>query len=73
MIHESIIGSQFRGRILGETRVGGVAAIAPSIEGRAFITGYMNYLLDPADPWPEGYRLSDTWPRIAGSGVEAEP
>jgi proline racemase len=61
MIHESIIGSKFRGRILGETRVGGVPAILPAIEGRAFLTGFMQYLLDPADPWPEGYRVADTW------------
>jgi proline racemase len=61
MIHESIIGSKFRGRILGETQVGGVPAILPAIEGRAFLTGFMQYLLDPADPWPEGYRVADTW------------
>jgi len=61
MIHESIIGSRFRGRILGETQVGGVPAILPAIEGRAFLTGFMQYLLDPADPWPEGYRVADTW------------
>jgi proline racemase len=61
MIHESIIGSKFRGRILGETRVGVVPAILPAIEGRAFLTGFMQYLLDPADPWPEGYRVADTW------------
>lgn len=61
MIHESLIGSQFRGRILSETTVAGRAAIIPAIEGRAWITGHHQYVLDPADPWPSGYVLNDTW------------
>ncbi len=59
----SIIGSEFAGRIVCETRVGGRPAIVPEITGRAWITGIHQHLLDPADPWPEGYRLSDTWGR----------
>jgi proline racemase len=39
-------------------------AIIPTITGRAWITGTSQETLDPADPWPTGYRLSDTWPRI---------
>ena len=61
LVHESLIGSRFTGRIVGETSVGGRTAILPTIEGRAFLTGTMNYFLDPADPWPEGYRVADTW------------
>ncbi len=61
LIHESLIGSQFTGRIVGETTVAGRKAILPTIEGRAFLTGNMSYFLDPADPWPEGYRVADTW------------
>ena len=57
----SVIDSTFGGRILGETTVGGQAAILPEISGRAWITGTHQHMLDPADPWPEGYRLSDTW------------
>ncbi|WP_435169244.1 trans-3-hydroxy-L-proline dehydratase [Falsirhodobacter sp. 1013] len=57
----SLIGSTFTGRILGETTVGGRPAILPEISGRAWITGMHQHMLDPADPWPEGYRLSDTW------------
>lgn len=34
----------------------------PCLSGRAWITGIHQYLLDPDDPWPQGYRLSDTWP-----------
>ena len=58
----SIIESEFRGRIEAETRVGDRAAIVPSITGQAWITGTHQVLLDPTDPWPEGYRIGDTWP-----------
>ena len=57
----SVIDSTFGGRILGETAVGGQTAILPEISGCAWITGTHQHMLDPADPWPEGYRLSDTW------------
>jgi trans-L-3-hydroxyproline dehydratase len=57
----SLIGSSFTGSILGETVVGGRAAILPEISGRAWITGMHQHMLDPSDPWPGGYRLSDTW------------
>ena len=63
-IGRSLIGSCFDCRIEAETTVGGRAAIVPSISGRAWITGTSQLLLDPADPWPQGYRLSDTWPQI---------
>ena len=57
----SIIGSTFEGRIVGQTTVGNRAAVVPEISGRGWITGMHQHMLDPADPWPEGYRLSDTW------------
>jgi trans-L-3-hydroxyproline dehydratase len=57
----SLINSTFAGRILGETHVAGHPAIRPEISGRGWITGIHQHMLDPSDPWPEGYRLSDTW------------
>ena len=57
----SLIGSTFTGRILGPADVGGRPAIRPEISGRGWITGIHQHMLDPADPWPEGYRLTDTW------------
>lgn len=57
----SLIGSEFRGRIAGTATVGGKQAILPEITGRAWITGIHQHMLDPDDPWPSGYRLSDTW------------
>jgi proline racemase len=61
MTHASPIGSTFDGRIVEETRVGDRAAIVPAIRGSAWITGITQVLIDPADPFPEGYLLSDTW------------
>lgn len=58
----SIIGSVFEGEILSETKIGGRAAIVPSIKGSAWITGTHQLTLDPTDPFPNGYRLTDTWP-----------
>ena len=57
----SVIGSTFSGRIVGRTKVGGKDAIIPEISGRAWITGIHQHMLEPTDPWPQGYKLSDTW------------
>jgi proline racemase len=57
----SIIGSQFIGRISDSFTLYNRPAIIPEISGRAWITGTYQLMLDPEDPWPEGYRLSDTW------------
>ena len=62
MTHASPIGSTFDGRIVSETTVGGRPAIVPAIRGSAWITGITELYLDPDDPFPEGYLLSDTWP-----------
>jgi trans-L-3-hydroxyproline dehydratase len=62
MTHASVIGSTFDGRIVSETTVGDRAAIVPAIRGSAWITGITQVLVDPTDPFPEGYLLSDTWP-----------
>ena len=61
-IGRSIIESRFIGEIAGRTTVGNHAAIIPTITGRAWITGQSTLMLDPDDPWPDGYKISDTWP-----------
>jgi trans-L-3-hydroxyproline dehydratase len=61
MTHASAIGSTFDGRIVSETTVGGRPAIVPAIRGSAWITGISQLVVDPTDPFPEGYILSDTW------------
>jgi trans-L-3-hydroxyproline dehydratase len=68
MTHASVIGSTFDGRIVRETTVGGKPAIVPAIRGSAWITGTTQVVVDPTDPFPEGYLLSDTWP---GDDVQA--
>ena len=62
MTHASVIGSTFDGRIVSETTIGGRQAIIPAIRGSAWIIGVTQVLVDPTDPFPEGYLLSDTWP-----------
>ena len=62
MTHASVIGSTFDGRIVSETTVGDRTAIVPAIRGSAWITGITQIFVDPSDPFPEGYLLSDTWP-----------
>jgi len=58
----SLLGSRFDCMIDAETDVAGRKAIIPAVSGRAWITGTHQHMLDPDDPWPGGYRLSDTWP-----------
>ena len=56
-INESYIGTQFLGRLVEETTVGGLPAVVPTITGRAWITGTAQYLLDPDDPFQAGFLL----------------
>lgn len=64
LVGVSIIGSRFIGTIASEVQIAGLNGIVPTISGRAWITGTHQHMLDPDDPWPGGYRLSDTWPNI---------
>jgi proline racemase len=68
LIGRSIIDSRFDCAIVTETTVGDKKAIIPSIRGRAWITGTHQVMLDPDDPWPHGYRLTDTWPGPQSQG-----
>ena len=65
LLARSIIDSEFTGRIEEEVSMGETTAIRPSISGRAWITGKYQLTLEPTDPFPEGYRLSDTWPNLS--------
>ncbi len=56
-VNESFIGTRFIGRLTGETEVGGLPAVLPTITGRAWVTGTAQYLLDPTDPFPAGFRF----------------
>lgn len=57
-IHESIIGSQFIGRIEEETTLGDKPAIRPSIEGWARVFGHNTITIDPEDdPYAFGFQV----------------
>jgi proline racemase len=61
----SIIGSRFDCAIVDSQPINDVVAIIPTIRGRGWITGTHQLMYDPDDPWPVGYRLTDTWPKRA--------
>jgi proline racemase len=55
LINESWIGSQFEGRVKEHTTVAHLPAIIPTVTGRAWIMGEATWVLDPADPFPNGF------------------
>lgn len=55
--HESIIGSVFKCEIIGETTIGGIPAIIPKVTGNACVMGFATWIVDPKDPFPEGFLL----------------
>jgi proline racemase len=59
--HEGILGTIFTGQLIGETTVGSYPAVIPTLSGRAWITGFSNYVLDADDPFPEGFTVGDIW------------
>ena len=59
--HEGILGTVFTGRLVEETRIGERAAVVPTITGTGWITGFATYVVDPTDPFPEGFTVGDIW------------
>jgi proline racemase len=59
--HEGILGTIFTGCLVRETRVGKYQAVVPTLTGSAWITGFAHYVLDPDDPFPEGFTVGDIW------------
>ena len=60
-VHEGILGTTFTGRLIRETKVGEYDAVIPTISGTAWITGFAQYVLDPEDPFPNGFTIGDIW------------
>jgi proline racemase len=56
-IHESIINTTFKARIIETTRVGDYEAIIPEITGRAFITQFIKVVINPDDPLRHGFHF----------------
>ncbi|MBK8246951.1 MAG: proline racemase family protein [Gemmatimonadetes bacterium] len=59
--HESVLGTVFTGEVVEETRVGDRAAIVPTLSGQGWITGFSQYVMDPTDPFQQGYTVGDIW------------
>ena len=59
--HEGVLGTVFTGTLLEETTVGPYRAVVPQLSGSAWITGFAQYVVDPTDPFPEGFTVGDIW------------
>ena len=59
--HEGILGTIFTGRLVEETRVGPYKAVVPTIGGTAWITAINQFVIDPDDPFPNGFTVGDIW------------
>jgi proline racemase len=59
--HESIVDTVFTGRLVEETRVGQYAAVVPQITGTGWIYAFSSYVVDPSDPFQEGFTVGDIW------------
>jgi proline racemase len=59
--HLSLIGTHFYGTVAATCMLGDKPAVVPTVKGQAWIAGIGQYGLDPTDPFPAGYTLSDTW------------
>ena len=57
LIHESIVGTEFRARVAGRVEAAGRPAVVPAVSGMAYRTGRHVFELDPADPLREGFVL----------------
>lgn len=60
-VHQGILGTTFTGRLIAQTTIGPCPAAVPTIRGRAWITGFAEYVLDPDDPFPQGFTVQDLW------------
>jgi proline racemase len=52
-----VLGTRFTGRLVARSSVGDLPAVVPTVTGRAWVTGIAQYLLDPDDPFPAGFRV----------------
>ena len=60
-VNKSPIDTEFVGRIARTTKVGEYEAVVPVVKGRGWITSFKQVVLDPEDPFPEGFRVGDAW------------
>lgn len=67
-VHEGVLTTTFTGRLVAEARVGDYKAVIPTISGRAWITGFSQYVLEDDDPFPEGFTVGDIWGKTSLAG-----
>lgn len=60
-VHEGILGTTWTGRLLRETAISSRPAVVPQLTGSAWITGRAEYVVDPEDPFREGFTVGDLW------------
>jgi proline racemase len=59
--HEGVLGTVYTGELIREEQVGPYTGIVPTIGGRAWISGYSTLVLDPDDPFVNGFTVGDIW------------
>ena len=62
--HEGPLGTIFTGRLVRETKIGNYKAVVPTLSGQAWITGFAQYVVDPEDPFPNGFTVGDIWGKV---------
>ncbi|MEC8080371.1 MAG: proline racemase family protein [Pseudomonadota bacterium] len=68
---QSIIGSQFGVLLEDTTTIADKTAVLPKVTGRAWIYGTQQLMVDPTDPFKQGFTLSDTWGRFINEITQA--
>ncbi len=59
--HEGILGTIFTGRLIEEVQVGPYQAVVPTLSGSAWITAISQFVVDPQDPYQDGFTVGDIW------------
>ncbi|MFC1639985.1 proline racemase family protein [Gemmatimonadota bacterium] len=60
-VHEGILGTTFTGRLIRAVQVGPYNGAVPTLSGKAWLTGFCHYVVDPEDPFPDGFTVGDIW------------
>jgi proline racemase len=56
-VHESVIGTEFESRVMGDAQVGDYPAVVTEVAGSAHLTGFHQFVLEPSDPLGTGFLL----------------
>ena len=60
-VHEGILGTTFTGRLVRAAQIGSYQGAVPTLSGRAWLTGFGQFVVDPEDPFPDGFTVGDIW------------